>query len=226
MIVARQKPVSEIVEAINGKAGVEKLLIVGCGTCVTVCMAGGTRETEAMAELLMAYYNKENQKIGIITKTIERQCDREFVDELEVEAGEADLILCMGCGVGVQGIVDRYPDKVVSPGLNTQFFGTTLEIGKWAERCGGCGNCVLDRYAGICPVARCSKSLLNGPCGGSHKGKCEVNAELECGWQLIYDRAKKLGCLDSLTGIEEPKDWRTARDGGLRMSIREELADE
>ncbi|NTV90627.1 MAG: hypothetical protein HGA22_09775, partial [Clostridiales bacterium] len=105
-------------------------------------------------------------------------------------------------------------------------FGTTLEIGKWAERCGGCGNCILDRYAGICPVARCSKSLLNGPCGGSMNGKCEVDSSIECGWQLIYDRAIKLGRLEDLTELEDPKDWRTSRDGGPRTSVREEMADE
>jgi ferredoxin len=223
MIVAHQKPIKEIIEKIGD---VENLLIVGCGTCVTVCMAGGTRETEALSELLNAYYKKENRNVNIKAKTIERQCDKEFVDELKEMEEEADLILSLGCGVGVQGIVDGYPDKVVIPGLNTQFFGTTLDIGKWAERCGGCGECVLDNFSGICPVSRCSKSLLNGPCGGSQDGKCEVDPDIDCGWQLIYDRAKRIGQIDRLIEIEEPKNWRTSRDGGPRTLIKEELADD
>lgn len=223
MIVAQQKPIKEIIEKIGI---VNNLLIVGCGTCVTVCMAGGTRETQSLSELLNAYYKKEKLNVNIKTKTIERQCDKEFVDELEDLIDEADLILSLGCGVGVQGIVERYPQKIVIPGLNTQFFGTTLEVGKWAERCGGCGDCVLDKYSGICPVARCSKSLLNGPCGGSQDGKCEVDQDIDCGWQLIYDRAVRIGQLYKLTEIEEPKNWRTSRDGGPRKLIREEFADD
>ncbi len=223
MIVARQKPIEEI----TGKIGrAEKLLIAGCGTCVTVCMAGGTREAEALAELLNTYFKNENMSVGIEVKTIERQCDREFLDELEGPAKRADMILSMGCGVGVQGIAERYPDKIVIPGLNTQFFGMTVDRGIWAERCAGCGECVLDKFCGVCPVARCSKSLLNGPCGGSRAGKCEVGGEIECGWQLIYDRAKRIGQLDRLMEIEGPKDWSTGRDGGPRKTVREEFAND
>ncbi|MHB1485367.1 MAG: methylenetetrahydrofolate reductase C-terminal domain-containing protein [Saccharofermentanales bacterium] len=222
MIVASQKPVTELIEKIGD---IENLMIVGCGTCVTVCMAGGTRETEAMAELLNAYYKKEDMKVNICVHTIERQCDKEFIDELKGCIEMADVVLCMGCGVGVQSIAEAYPDIIITPGLNTQFFGTTLDIGKWGERCGGCGECVLDRFSGVCPIARCSKSLLNGPCGGSQNGKCEVDPQIDCGWQLIFDRAKRTGQLYKLLDIQDAKNWRTSRDGGPRKTIKEEFAD-
>jgi hypothetical protein len=105
----------------------------------------------------------------------------------------------------------------VYPGQNTVFIGSQeRESGTLYEKCSACGNCILDRTFGICPVTRCSKSLLNGPCGGSKDGKCEVNKEIDCAWQLIYDRAKKVGRLDVFEEIEEARDWSTSWHGGLR----------
>ncbi|MCJ2512405.1 MAG: methylenetetrahydrofolate reductase C-terminal domain-containing protein, partial [Candidatus Thermoplasmatota archaeon] len=110
----------------------------------------------------------------------------------------------------------------VFPGQNTMFMGSEeREMGTVSERCAACGNCILDQTAGICPIARCSKSLLNGPCGGSQDGKCEVDKELDCAWQLIHDRLKALGRLDQMDEIMPIKDWSTSTHGGTRRTPKE-----
>ncbi len=221
MIVGEQKDLNEIIDMLGDDF--DSLLIAGCGTCVTVSMAGGEKEVEALAEILNMHYKNIGRDVKIETATVKRQCDFEFLDELEEQVKRNDLTLSLACGVGVQQLVERYPDKIFLPGLNTTFYGATTDTGEWSERCIGCGNCVLDQYFGICPIARCSKSLLNGPCGGSQDGKCEVDPEIDCVWELIYNRAKKLGKLDELTKLEPPKDWSTYRDGGPRKLINEEV---
>ena len=120
-------------------------------------------------------------------------------------------------------MAEHFPNAWIVPGLNTSFLGLPLEQGVWAERCAACGDCILGLTGGICPIARCSKSLLNGPCGGSIDGHCEVNAEIPCGWQLIYDRLSSMGKLETLMDIQPPKNWRTSRDGGPRKIVREDL---
>lgn len=223
MIVAEQKKITEIIEMLGDDF--ETLFIVGCGTCVTVSMAGGEREVKALAELLRLYYSGQKKDIKIETATVKRQCDFEFLDEIEEEVERTDLVLSLGCGVGVQHLAERYPDRVILPGLNTSFYGATTGVGEWSERCIGCGNCVLDKYMGVCPVVRCSKGLLNGPCGGSQDGKCEVDPEIDCGWELIYNRAVRLGKLRELARYEPPKDWQTYRDGGPRKLVNTEYFD-
>ena len=155
--------------------------------------------------------------------TILRQCEWEYIEPLKEKAASYDAVLSLGCGVGVQTLAEALPSKPVLPGLNTTFMGLPSEPGVWVERCAACGNCVLDQYGGVCPIARCSKSLMNGPCGGSSKGKCEISSEVDCGWQLIYDRLKTRGELWRLEEVIEAKDWRTARDGGPRKIVREDL---
>ena len=131
---------------------------------------------------------------------IERQCEDAFIDILAARVPEYDAVCSLGCGAGVQALAERFPKTPIYPGLNTQFIGILESQGVWTEKCAGCGNCRLGEFAGICPITRCAKHLLNGPCGGSQEGKCEVNPDLECGWQLIYDRASSLGIVDSLRG--------------------------
>lgn len=222
MIVAEQKSFEEILNSIKN---FENILVLGCGTCVTVCMAGGEKEVGILAKQLKLAAKNENMQLNIQEHTITRQCDKEFFDENTAKKiREADVVLSLGCGVGVQYLVEVFPEAVVRPGLNTKFFGANIQQGIWAERCAGCGECVLDKFEGICPVARCSKSLLNGPCGGSSNGMCEVDPEnIECGWQLIYDRLKALNKLDNLIENQPPKDWSTNRDGGPRRVAREDV---
>jgi hypothetical protein len=187
-------------------------------------MAGGEKEVAILSSLLRLANEKDGRKTEIREATIERQCDREFFDKVSDDIAWADAVLSMACGVGVQFCGEVFDGKRVLPGLNTKFYGTNEKVGVWSERCAGCGTCVLDRFGGICPIARCSKSLLNGPCGGSQDGKCEVDPDrIDCGWQLIYDRMKGFGTLDRLNEIQPIKDWSTGRDGGPRKIVREDV---
>ncbi len=213
MIVGKQKPLEEIRTII---ADYKKVLILGCGTCVTVCFAGGERETGILASTLRLALKASDEEKEIIEYTIKRQCEWEFLDEAADKINEADAILSLGCGVGVQAIAERFPKAIVLPGLNTSFMGLTQAEGIWSERCLGCGDCLLGLTAGICPITRCAKGLLNGPCGGSVGGKCEVSPDIPCAWQMIYDRLAALGQLDKLEQIQPPKDWSTSHAGGPR----------
>ncbi len=220
MIVAEQKKVKEIIDMLGDDF--ENLLIAGCGTCVTVSLAGGEREVKSLAEILRTYYVNKDKEVNIETTTVKRQCDFEFIDEMEEAVKRNDIVLSLACGIGVQHLVERYPKQIVLPGLDTSFYGATTAVGEWSERCIGCGDCVLGDFFGICPIARCSKHLLNGPCGGSQNGECEVDPSIDCAWQLIYDRAEALGKLEELIDYLEPKNWETYRDGGPRTLINEE----
>ena len=221
MITAVQKPFPEIEAMVQGNAN---LLVLGCGTCVTVCLAGGEKETGVLASTLRLVNREKGVKMQIVEDTIERQCDREFFDAVRDKVEAADAVLSLACGVGVQFASEVFPGKRVLPGLNTRFYGTTEQQGVWSERCAGCGTCVLDRFGGVCPVARCSKSLMNGPCGGSQNGMCEVDQKnIQCGWQLIHDRLKALGLLHLLEENQPIRDWSTGRDGGPGKIVRQDM---
>ncbi len=220
MIVAEQKPLDEIKQLLGDA---QKVLVVGCGTCVTVCFSGGEKEAGILGSLLRMHTRMDGKPKEVTEAVVQRQCEWEYIDVLRERVEQADVVLSLGCGVGVQALAERYPQKVVLPGLNTSFMGLPVEQGVWAERCQACGSCILGLTGGICPIARCSKQLLNGPCGGSQGGKCEVSKEIDCAWQLIYDRLKAQGRLELLMEIAPPKDWRTSRDGGPRRIVREDL---
>lgn len=220
MIVAEQKPLAEI-KSMIGEA--ERVLIVGCGTCVTVCFAGGTKEVDILASSLRMSTRLDGNGKLVDGVTVQRQCEWEYNAPLEEKLDEYDLLLSLGCGVGVQTLAEQFPRKRVVPGLNTRFMGLPTEQGIWEERCAACGNCILDRTGGICPIARCAKQLLNGPCGGSQNGVCEIDPDVPCAWQLIWERMTSLGQIDRLLELQPARDWRTSRDGGPRKVVREDL---
>ncbi|MBL7065444.1 MAG: methylenetetrahydrofolate reductase C-terminal domain-containing protein [Anaerolineae bacterium] len=227
MIIGEQKPLVEIVELLGDA---KKVLVAGCGTCVTVCFAGGEKEVGILASALRMKSKLEGHPMEVDEVTVQRQCEWEYIDPLgerlarsETGQNEYDAVLSLACGIGVQAINERFPDALTLPGLNTTFLGLPEEQGVWEERCQACGDCVLGLTFGICPITRCSKQLLNGPCGGSQNGVCEVNPDVPCAWQLIYDRATALGQLERLLEIQPPKDWSTSRDGGPRKIVREDL---
>lgn len=205
MIVAERKPFEEIKAMVKDYS---KVLTVGCGTCVAVCLAGGEKEVGILnAELKMAR-KLDNNPIELGAATLERQCDMEFLDELEETIGGYDALLSMACGAGIQFLAERYPEIPVLPAVNTSFIGVNKDVGWYEERCRGCGNCVLDKTAGICPVTMCAKGLFNGPCGGTNQGSCEINKDQPCAWFMIYERLAKQNRLDNIKTIFPPADWR------------------
>ena len=220
MIVAEKKPIEEIIDYVKD---FKKLLIAGCNECVTVCEAGGKKEVGILASALRMYFMNEGKKVEIDEVTLERQCDHEYLEELRDSIDKYDAVLSLACGVGVQFMAEKYFSTPVFPGVNTCFMGAAEERGVWSERCQGCGECILGKTAGICPISRCAKRLLNGPCGGSTKGKCEINKDLDCAWQLIIDRLKELDRFDEYEQIMPIKDWSTERAGGPRKVVREDV---
>jgi ferredoxin len=220
MIVGEQKPLAEIMELLGDA---KKVLIAGCGTCVTVCFAGGEKEVSVLASAVRMKSKLDGSPVAVDEVTVQRQCEWEYIDPLKERLGEYDAILSLACGIGVQAMNERFPEAVTLPGINTTSLSLPVEQGVWEERCQACGDCILGLTAGICPIARCSKQLLNGPCGGSQNGVCEIDPDVPCAWQLIWERAVKLGKEEQLLKIEPPKNWSTSRDGGPRKIVREDL---
>jgi len=223
MIVADSKPLAEVFGYIQDY---RKVLVLGCGECVTVCQVGGEKEVAVLAQALRLKAQTEGKQIEFTENTVTRQCEPEFVDPLMDDLGDIDAIVTLACGVGCNFVSERSGAIPCFPGVNTTFMGATIEHGKWQERCLGCGDCILDLTGGICPIARCPKHILNGPCGGTNDGMCEVSTPenpIECAWAQIYERCKELGTLERLMQITAPKDWSTAHDGGPRTRLRPDL---
>lgn len=220
MIIAERKPLAEIMDMVKD---CRKILVLACRGCVTVCSAGGEREAEILASLVRLGLKKIGTPAEVITGSLVRQCDREYIEAIDQWRGQYDAILSTACGVGVNFIANLRPDDQVFPALNTTFFGGSAEQGVWREQCAGCGDCVLHLTGGLCPVARCAKNLMNGPCGGSVNGRCEINQDVECVWQLIYDRMGRLNRRDELQNAAPIRDWSTAGHGGPRKQVRRDL---
>ncbi|MBW2018796.1 MAG: methylenetetrahydrofolate reductase C-terminal domain-containing protein [Deltaproteobacteria bacterium] len=214
MIIAEQKALTEIEDMVGPY---RKILVVGCGTCMTFCSAGGPDEVGQLAEALAS----GNKDIVVEKSTIPRQCAVKFIDRLESKVGDYEAILSMACGNGVQAVASRFPNKPVLPALNTQFIGVEAESGIWTETCMACGDCILWRTGGICPVTRCAKGLLNGACGGASEGKCEVSKDRPCAWQEIYHALKRLNMLHYLKEKPQVKDWPIHPGRVVRQDLRE-----
>jgi len=211
MIITRQKPFEKIMEFLNPY---RSIFICGCSECATLCKTGGEDEVKAMQDRLEKR-GKEVSGWVVLDPACHRLNDLKFFREHKSEVDRSDAILVLACGNGTQTVAGAL-EKPVYPGCDSLFLGEIVRFGRFEERCQLCGDCLLDITGGICPVTRCSKSLLNGPCGGSEEGKCEINPEIDCGWQLIIDRLKQRGRLDVLRKVIPPKDWSTSRDGGPR----------
>ncbi|MFH1244913.1 MAG: methylenetetrahydrofolate reductase C-terminal domain-containing protein, partial [Candidatus Omnitrophota bacterium] len=184
----------------------KKVYLIGCGTCATLCKTGGKDEVLAMKKALE---DKGRQICGWMV--ISTACDvlsQEALKQEEKAIKQADVILALACGFGVQRIAEC-ADKMVIPALDTLFIGKEdLEFKECVQVCAQCGECVLGVTAGICPVVSCHKGLLNGPCGGTNKGKCEVDKEKDCAWTLIYNKLKALGRLDLMERAQPPRDYQ------------------
>ncbi len=205
MIIAKRKPFEEIKEMLTPY---NKVLTLGCGTCVAVCLAGGEKEVAVLnAELDMAR-KLDNNPIELGAFTVERQCDMEYLEVLDSMVGEYEALLSMACGAGVQFLAERYPEKPVFPAVDTTFIGVNRAVGWYEERCRSCSSCVLGMTGGICPVTMCAKGLFNGPCGGTNKGSCEIDKDQPCAWYLIYERLSLQGRLDSIKNISPAVEWQ------------------
>ena len=207
MIVAEQKSLEEMQRMI---AAYPKVLLLGCGTCMTVCGAGGEREVSFLHSALRVAQTRSGEQAHEFSEyTVKRQCDPEFMDAIADRVREFDAVLSLGCGIGVQVAAERFEDTVVLPGVNTAFMGTITELGVWDERCAACGDCRLAETAGICPITRCTKGILNGPCAGPKNGKCEASQDIDCAWILIYRRLERLGQLEKMRRYYPPRNFRT-----------------
>lgn len=205
MIIAKRKPFDEIKNMIKNY---KKILNIGCGTCVAVCLAGGEKEVDVLnAELNMAR-KLDNNPIELGAITIERQCDREYLEELDPMVNEYEAIITMACGAGVQFVAERYPDIPVLPTVDTTFIGVNQDVGWYEERCRSCSSCVLGVTGGICPVTMCAKGLYNGPCGGTNQGNCEISDDQPCAWYMIHERLAKQNRLDLIMEFTPVQDWQ------------------
>lgn len=219
MITGERKPISEIKEMI---APYRKVLVVGCGSCVAECAAGGEKEVGLLSSALRMDAKAAGQEREVREMTLDRQCVYEFIDQLTDVVGQYDIVLSLACGAGVQAVAEVFPNITIVPALNTTFLGETKEAGLWLENCRGCGDCKLGSFAAVCPITRCAKGLFNGPCGGSRTDCCEVDPGVPCAWQLIVSRLEATGRLDLLRKVHPPADWSKQQGRGPRKIIRED----
>jgi len=201
MLFTQNKPIEEVLASLGGES---KIFLLGCNGCAEACETGGEKALSAMkAELENAGKNVTS------TTLVDFLCNKMLVatrlareiDKLK----QSDSILVLSCGLGVQAVA-KVIDKAVHPAANTVSLGGLQGLWPSDERCQACGDCALDYTGGICPITFCAKGLLNGPCGGAKDGKCEVDPEKDCGWQLIYERLQKVGRLENFKKIRAPRD--------------------
>ena len=223
MIVGQRKPFDQILEMLRPH---KRVLVLGCGGCVTICLSGGEKQADELAAQLRLAARNHGLDLTVDTDCITRQCDREFLDTMKRDPKQYDAVLSLACGVGVGLMSELLPTVRFLPALDTTFYGANTAPGVWAEYCHGCGECALAWTAGICPIARCSKSLINGACGGTNKGKCEVSNEMDCAWYLIYKRLQELGRLDDLRKVRPARQWSKDRGKGVRRLTHEEMTEE
>jgi len=199
MIVVRLKPIPEIRSMLERHSNV---LLVGCNTCAAVSLAGGEKEVETLLETLRLAADAQGADVEFTGEIIQRQCEPEFVEALDLEG--YDAVLSLGCGAGVAFIAEN-AEVPVYPALDTMFIGAARGFAAWQAECSACGSCVLGETAGICPVTRCAKGIMNGPCGGVKDGRCELG-DRDCAWVLIHERLERQGHAEDARTISEPKD--------------------
>jgi hypothetical protein len=211
--ITKQKPIEEIQDSLQG---MDKVFVIGCGTCTTLTNTGGVEQVEAMKESLQQMGKRVTG--GIVIPTACDDMTEETMKENEQYIRNADCVLSMSCALGVHRMT-LYLDKPVIPAVDTLFIGVEESPGYFREVCSQCGQCILGATAGICPITACHKGLVNGPCGGTNNGKCEVDKEKDCAWTLIYNRLKEQNRLDLMRQYQPPRNHHvTLKPGILRIS--------
>lgn len=203
MIITKQKEINQILKYLEGQ---KKIFLIGCGECSTTCKTGGEEDIRRVKDAL----EKEGKAVtGYSIPTapcIAAKVKLELAKHRKT-IESSDAILVLACGLGIQSVKENLrSEKAIHVGCDTLFMGAIDSGGVFLERCSACGDCVLELTGLICPITRCPKSLLNGPCGGQDKGKCEVDKNRDCAWILIYNELKKQNRLDLLKQIKPPKD--------------------
>lgn len=214
--ITKQKSLEEILGLLEG---MERVFILGCGTCVTLCRTGGAPEVEEMTRKL-----RENGRIIMGSMVIPVACDEishEALEQMRDPLSQSQGILIMTCAFGVQTIGRKVQIPVI-PALDTLFIGKERGMGQFEEICTQCGDCILGETGGICPVTSCHKGLLNGPCGGTRNGKCEIDPQQDCAWTLIYERLKAQGRLDRMRRLQPAKNHQVSpRPGRILIPVEE-----
>ena len=202
--ITQQKPDEELERLLED---LRRVFIIGCGTCVTLTSTGGIHQVEEMKEKLI-----ENGRMVTGHVVLPVACDNmsgDALNEYGQQIEQADVLLIMTCAFGVQTIAKQMK-KIVVPALDTLFIGKETGVGKFDEICTQCGACIIGETGGICPVTSCHKGLVNGPCGGTNDGMCEIDKNKDCAWTLIYNRLKELGRLDAMRKLQKPRDHHGA----------------
>ncbi|MDD5748947.1 MAG: methylenetetrahydrofolate reductase C-terminal domain-containing protein [Actinomycetota bacterium] len=220
MIITRQKPFESILKELEGSS---RVFLVGCGECATLCETGGTEQVKEMADALTKNGKEVTGSIVLEVGCHELDAKKDFrAHKKEIES--ADALLIMSCGAGCQAARDA-TEKPVFPANDTLFLGNVMRYGQFEEKCRLCGECVLDLTGGICPVTRCHKGILNGPCGGTNNGKCEVDPENDCAWTLIYQQLEREGKLEKMKEYRPPKNWNAVVKPGKHVIERKKGGD-
>jgi hypothetical protein len=213
LIISVKKSFDEIAERLEGE---KKVVILGCGECATMTRTGGEPEVQEMKEKLEAL-----GKEVLFTEVVATGCHeldvKRILRQNKEAVEEADVFLVLSCGAGTQACRAATEKRVV-PGCDPLFLGNIQRSMDFVEKCSHCGECTIDDYGSICPITRCAKGLVNGPCGGTHHGMCEVDPEVPCAWVLIHEQLQREGREDKLTEIHPPKDWNVIRRPGNIMA--------
>ena len=202
MIITRQKDFDYLLKLICNKS----VFIAGCSECATICHTGGEEEVKTLKEKL-----RDNNIKVTGTVVLDPAChlnnDKRIFRKHSAEIDKSEIILVLACGNGVQTVSEIFDDKMIISGTDTLFLGEIKRANHFEKRCNMCGDCLVESFGGICPVSRCPKGMLNGPCGGVNNGKCEIDNEMNCVWYEIIEKLKKKGDVSRLKEICQPKKW-------------------
>ncbi len=204
MIITEKKNIKELLENVKDY---KSFFLLGCSECAALCGTGGEPELKAMKEALESE-GKEVKGTFVAKTGCQVLGTKIELKGFKEELANVDCVIVMSCGAGTQSAVELFPNTPVYPSNNSLFLGNMTRLQMFDERCSLCGECLLDKTGGICPLTACPKGILNGPCGGTSDGNCEVSPDIKCAWVRIYERMKNIDRLDTLKKtVLDAKDW-------------------